>query len=475
MNNRELAECLFDLCGGKDNIELAENCMTRLRVILKDTKKVDYDAIKKTEDVLGLVGEGKDIQIVIGPGKVKKVTDNFNDLLKDSDDENKLSGVQGGLKKLSQIFVPLIPGIMAAGLMLGVASIINVLISQNIVPTNDPLEAVVALLTVIGNGCLSFLCIFVGINAAKVFKCSQILGGLIGGIVLLAGVADFAKEFSDLFNTFPDFQKMIYNPDVPSDSLIMTGKGGVIGVLIGVWILSKIENWLHKHIPDNLDIIIVPFVSALAAGALTIIIIMPLAGLLSGGIIAGLDFLGNSDIIVVKALYGFVLGATFLPMVMLGLHQSLVPIYILQLDTVGYISMIAPQMMAGGANIGAAIAVYFKAKSVGHKSMQSVIKGSLPTAILGIHEPLIYGMTLPIPFLFVPIGIGAGVGGIYCVFTNVLAASYGPATLLGVTTMQPTSMLNYLIGLVISCVAAVIFTQFMCSKKRIQLHKEGLE
>lgn len=470
MNNQQLAEHLLKLCGGRGNVEQAENCMTRLRVILKDVKKVDYEGIKNCEDVLGLVGEGKDIQIVIGPGKVTKVTNFF----KGEDKKETKSGFQGSLKKLSQIFVPLIPGIMAAGLMLGVSSIINVLIAQNTIQTNDVLEALVLLLGVIGNGCLNFLCIFVGINAAKVYKCSPILGGLIGGIVLLAGVADFAKEFSDLFAAFPDVQNIIYNKTVPADSLIMTGKGGVIGVLVGVWILSKIENWLHKRIPDSLDIIVVPFVSALVAGTLMLVITMPLAGLLSEGIINGLEFLGNSDIIIVKIVYGFVLGATFLPMVMLGLHQSLVPIYMLQLDTVGYISMIAPQMMAGGANIGAAIAVYFKAKSVGHKSLQKVIKGSLPTAILGIHEPLIYGMTLPIAILFVPIGIGAGIGGVYCVLTNVLAQSYGPATLLGVTTMQPTSMLNYLIGLVIACAATVIFTYLIVPKKRIKVHKDSL-
>lgn len=161
-------------------------------------------------------------------------------------------------------------------------------------------------------------------------------------------------------------------------------------------------------------------------------------------------------------------------MVMLGMHQAFTPIYFLQLDQVGYISMIGAQMMAGGANIGAAIAIYFKAKSVGHSSLQNVIKGSLPTAILGIHEPLIYGMTLPIMISFVPIGIGAGVGGAFCILTNVMAMSVGPSTLLGVTTMQPDSMINYLLGLLISCVVAIIATYFMVSKERVKQHKDSI-
>lgn len=172
-----------------------------------------------------------------------------------------------------------------------------------------------------------------------------------------------------------------------------------------------------------------------------IVILMPLAGFISTGIIAGLQFMSYSSNIIIQAIYGFVLGATFLPMVMLGLHQSLVPIYFLELDQTGYITIIAAQMMAGGANIGAAIAIYFKAKQVGHNSLKKVIASSLPTAILGIHEPLIYGVTLPIAILFVPIGIGAGIAGAFCIIMQVWSMSYGPATVLGVTTMRPESML----------------------------------
>ena len=159
-----------------------------------------------------------------------------------------------------------------------------------------------------------------------------------------------------------------------------------------------------------------------------------------------------------QGIFGFILGATFLPMVMLGMHQAFTPIYLLQLDQLGHITIIASLMMAGGANIGAAIAIYFKAKSIGHTSLQRIIKGSIPSAILGIHEPLIYGMTLPIMISFVPIGIGGGIGGAYCILANVLAISFGPSTLLGVTTMQPDSMINYLIGLLISCVVSILAT-----------------
>lgn len=484
MENKDLAKYLLKLCGGKTNVAMAENCMTRLRVVLKDKDKADFKKIKNCEDVLGFVGEDKDIQIVIGPGKVAKVTNYFNDLVGDVDatskdskiDKNKSekSGIKRALKMLSQIFIPLIPGIMGCGLILALATILNVLISQQVIPDTTLMKTITTLLSLLGNAVMSFLCIFVGVNAAKVFKCSTILGGLVGGIVLLAGINDLAMLLNQLSIEWFNIKDVIYNEKTPDNSILTTGKGGIIGVIVGVWVLSKIENWLHKKIPDSLDLIIVPLVTILITGTLMILIIMPLTGFIATGIIWVFDWLGNSSSLIVQGIFGFILGATFLPMVMMGMHQALTPIYLLQLDQIGHITIIGSLMMSGGANVGAAIAIYFKAKSVGHTSLQRIIKGSIPSAILGIHEPLIYGMTLPIMISFVPIGIGGGLGGAYCMLTSVFALSFGPSTLLGVTTMEPSSMINYLVGLVISCVSAIIATWFIVSKDRIKQHMDSV-
>lgn len=249
MENQRLAEHLFDLCGGSENVELAENCMTRLRVVLKDSNKADFKGIKSCKGVLGLVGKDEDIQIVIGPGKVAKVTKIFNSLMDNKNSEgnvasksnilqdNKLkknASLQTGLKKLSQIFIPLIPGIMGAGLLLGISSILNVLVQQNVIPDSKTIVAITKLCGLLGNGCLSFLCIFVGINSAKVFKCTTILGGLIGGLVILEGVTEFAAALNDMSLSLFNVDCVLYNSQFPTESLLTTGKGGVIGVVIGV-------------------------------------------------------------------------------------------------------------------------------------------------------------------------------------------------------------------------------------------------
>ena len=245
MENKELAKKILELCGGKTNISMAENCMTRLRVVLIDEEKANLKKIEAMEDVLGLVGKGNDIQIVIGPGKVAKVTNYFKEMISvnaksKSLDENATANnnSKGGVKRflglLSKIFIPLIPGIMGCGLILSIATILDVLVGQSIIPDTTFIKALTTLLSLLGNGILGFLCIFVGINSAKVFKCSTILGGLIGGIVLLTGINDLAIILNQLSLDWFNIGDVIYNEEVPDNSILTTGKGGIIGVIVGV-------------------------------------------------------------------------------------------------------------------------------------------------------------------------------------------------------------------------------------------------
>ncbi|MDO5329705.1 MAG: PTS transporter subunit EIIC [Coriobacteriia bacterium] len=482
MDNKHLAKKLLDLCGGSDNFVEAENCMTRLRVSLKDEKKADIEAIKNSEDVMGFVGGGSEIQIVLGPGKVAKVADYFlaelnNNEWKNTKDEHKKKvnkgAFQGVLKKVSQIFVPLIPGIMAAGLLLGVAEIMHSLNGAGILPDQGIGATIYLILLLLGQACFSFLTVFVGINAAKVFKCTTILGAMVGAIVMMQGVSECSQAIDQLVTHLFNVNTNIYNEATPDASLLLQGKGGVIGVIAGVWILSKIEHALRKKIPDTLDLIVTPLVSFLCVGVLMLLVIMPFAGLLSDGIANGLHYLGTSDIVIVKALYGFLLGALYLPLVLFGLHQGLFPFYTIEIQTLGYTMMICPQLMAGCAQVGAAIAVYIKCKRIHHDSLRKTIAGALPAGILGIGEPLIYGMSLPLAFIFVPIGLAGGCAGIWIVLNGCQALSYGPSALLAIPTMAPASMIPFAIGEVIAVVLGFIFTWFMISKKRLLEHKEN--
>ena len=154
-------------------------------------------------------------------------------------------------------------------------------------------------------------------------------------------------------------------------------------------------------------------------------------------------------------------------MVLLGLHHGLIPIYAIQLEVSGGVSLFPVLAMAGAGQVGAAIAIYIIAKRVQNKRMMKVITGALPAGFLGVGEPLIYGVTLPLFKPFITAGLGAGFGGAYVMLTKVLANAWGPSGLVAIPIMKPESMLNFFIGLVISYIAGFIITYFVIKDKEV--------
>lgn len=278
---------------------------------------------------------------------------------------------------------------------------------------------------------------------------------MIGGISIGANVVEISKIFN------------LYNVDTPLRSVLTTGKGGIIGVIVGVWILSKVEKWVRKNVPDVLDLIITPFVTMLVMAVLFVFIIMPATGFLSDGLVNVLGVIINSDIPVVSVLSGYILSALFLPMVLLGLHHGLIPIYAIQLEAMGGVSLFPVLAMAGAGQVGAAIAIYLKAKRVGNIRMQKVITGALPAGFLGVGEPLIYGVTLPMFTPFITAGLGAGFGGAYVMLMKVMATAWGPSGLVALPLMQPQSTIHYFIGLLVSYIGGFIITYIFIKDKAV--------
>ncbi len=429
MTNQELAKEILVLVGGKSNVVKAGNCMTRLRLTVKDEAAVDKEKLKVLEGVLGLVDEGNSLQVVLGPGKVKKVADIFiNELgvsaVADSNwQENKAalkagqknSAFKKGIRTIAEIFIPLIPAIIAAGLFNGFASLIGTLQGQEILAADGFWKAVQLMFALLGGAFLSYFAIYTGINSAKQFGATEAMGGMIGAASIGANVVELSKMMG------------LYNADVPLNSILTTGKGGIIGVIVGVWILSKVEKAIRKRVPDVLDLVVTPFASLLVTGVLFVFIIMPLAGFVSDGLVAALSIIINSSNPVISVISGYVLSALFLPMVLLGLHHGLIPIYAVQLEQMGGVSLFPVLAMAGAGQVGAAIAIYLVAKKVGNERLKKVIAGALPAGFLGVGEPLIYGVTLPMFKPFITAGIGAGFGGAYVMLTHVMANSWGPS------------------------------------------------
>lgn len=476
MTNDKLAKVIIELAGGESNIVDHANCMTRLRMNVVDMNKVDQTKLKNTENVLGVVAEGNYLQVILGPGKAQKVNDEVSIIMgpgkagsvpgtadeKIGDweankaqikSQQKKNPVKDFLKTISNIFVPLIPAIIAAGLFNGFGSLINQLIADgNIAGDFWTLTALV--FTLIGGAFLSYFQIYTGVQSAKVFGATPAMGGMIGGISIGANIVTISTMLG------------LYNADVPLNSILTTGKGGIIGVIAGVWLLSVVEKWFRKHVPDVLDLVVTPFCSLLVTGVIFIFVIMPVAGFLSDWLVAGLSLIINSSNPVVSVISGFVLAALFLPMVLLGLHHGLIPIYTIQLEAMGGVSLFPVLACAGAGQVGAAIALYLMAKKAKNTRLQQVITGALPAGFLGVGEPLIYGVTLPLGKPFITAGLGAGFGGAYVMAMHVMSSAWGPSGLVAIPLMVGTSgMLHYFIGLCIAYVMGFIITWLMMKPK----------
>lgn len=473
MTNSELARAIVDLLGGKNNVVKAAHCMTRLRVACKDGSLVQANEIKKLDGVLGLVAEGNNYQIVLGPGKVKKVTDICIEdlgLPRNADDagwkankeeiksKQKQSRMKDIMKLISEIFVPIIPAIIAAGLFNGFGSLLSQLITDGVV-SGSVFVMLQLILSLLGSAFLGYFAIYTGIRAAEVFGATPAFGGIIGGISIGANIVEISKMIG------------LYNEEVPLESVLTTGKGGIIGVIFGVWILSVIEKNIRKRVPDVLDLIVTPFTSLLISGIIFIFLIMPIAGFVSDGLVSVLMVIINSTNPVIRIASGFLLAALFLPMVLLGLHHGLIPIYAVQLEQMGGVSLFPVLSMGGAGQVGAAIAIYLMAKKAGNNRMKGIITGALPAGFLGVGEPLIYGVTLPMGKPFITAGIGAGFGGAYIMLTQVMANAWGPSGLVAIPLMQGTSgMLHFLIGLVIAYAGGFIVTSLFIKERDV---KEG--
>ncbi|HDU1127724.1 TPA: PTS transporter subunit EIIC [Listeria monocytogenes] len=469
----EIGKQIFIHVGGMENVSRIAHCMTRVRLGIVDSDLVNVAGLKKVPGVIGVV-EVDTLQIIVGPGVVNKVAGAMAEMagvkIGETIQENLDSGTKTGkelveekasktkaelkakqnnssgfkrlLKSISNIFVPLIPGFVGAGLIAGIAAII----SNNITAGN--LDAAVwtqyiDILGVINKGIFAFLAIYVGINTANEFGGTPVLGGGIAGITLLSGLAE-GHTITNIFTGDP----------------IVAGQGGIIGVLLAVWLMCVLEKNLRKIIPNAIDIIFTPTLVLLIIGLVTIFLIMPFAGLVSDGLVNGINW-----VIEVGGVFaGFVLGTLFLPMVMFGLHQVLTPIHVEMIAQNGYTILLPILAMAGGGQVGAAIALWIRCRK--NKPLVNMIKGGLPVGILGIGEPLIYGVTIPLGKPFLTACLGGGIGGaVIGYFGNVGAIAIGPSGVALIPLIANNEWLSYVIGLIAAYLGGFILTYFFGTPK----------
>lgn len=455
-----IAREIYENVGGPENVKKVIHCMTRVRMMIIDETKVDLAGLKEIKGVLGVI-EDETLQVVIGPGTVNKVAQAMVDMVgvklgepfpdtSDSLDElmaktkanakekyNKPSKFKAVLNTIAKIFVPLIPAFVGAGLIGGLASVLSNLVTAGTLDLAT-WGQIITVLKIIQGGIFSYLAIYVGLNSAQEFGATPALGGVIGAVSLLLGM-DPNAPLKNVFNGTP----------------LSAGQGGIIGVIFAVWLLAIFEKRLHKFVPESLDIIITPTLSLLVIGLAEIFLIMPVAGVISSSLVGAINFILS----VGGGISGFVLGALFLPMVMFGLHQILTPIHLEMISKTGSTQLLPVLAMAGAGQVGAAIALWVRLRK--DKEFVERVKGALPVGILGIGEPLIYGITLPLGRPFVTACIGGGIGGaVIGALGNAGAIAIGPSGVALLPLIADGKWWIYLCGLLGGYIGGFIATYF---------------
>lgn len=450
-----LSDKILEQIGGKENIQKISHCMTRLRLEIKDDNKVNMEELKAVDGVMGVV-EDDTLQIVVGPGTVNKVADamckttgmslnevseeNIDDIVSDKKAELRKKNntpVKNFLRKIGNIFIPLIPALVASGIINGAANF-----AKNAGVSPD--ETWLKLLLFMGSGIFAYLGILVGLNTAKEFGGTPALGAIAGIFVINPGLADI-KLFGEA---------------------LVPGRGGIFAVIFAAWLMAATEKRVRKVVPNAIDIILTPLITVLFVGMMTLIAIQPAAGYLSEGITSGI----NSILDVGGAFAGAILAGTFLPIVMVGLHQGLTPIHMEFINSSGVTPLLPILAMAGAGQVGAAIAIYVKAKH--DAKLRNIIKGALPAGLLGIGEPLLYGVTLPLGRPFITACCGAAVGGAFQGFMSTAATGIGVSGISLIPLIADSKYLIYFLGLVISYAFGFLFTYMFGYKPQKQVEQQ---
>lgn len=456
MDAKKTAKEIYDILGGRENIVSNAVCMTRLRV--KVRKDPDLSELKKVEGVLNVV-EADTLQIVLGPGKVNSVGQEFSKLtgislgfsdnnVEDVAKENKKANkqkhdgpVQRFLQKIANIFVPLLPGIIAAGLIMGITNVINVT-TKNAYNTMWWFAAIKSL----GFVMFGYLAIYVGMNAAKEFGGTAVLGGIIGALFIANDKLPLLAKTGDAGIILPITNK----PFTP-------GIGGLLAALFMGMIVAYLEKQIRKIIPSMLDTFLTPLLTLIISVFIALLIIQPLGTGITKGIYVILDFVYNK----LGLLGGYILAAGFLPLVSVGLHQALTPIHVLLNNpdgpTKGINYLLPILMMAGGGQVGAGLAIYVKTKN---EKLRTMVRNALPVGILGIGEPLMYAVTLPLGKPFITACLGSGLGGFLAALFHLGTISQGVSGLFGLLIVVPGTWIFFIIAMLGAYAGGFVLTYF---------------
>lgn len=449
MDYAKCAKEIFDTVGGRSNLVSAAHCATRLRLVTVDNSKIDMKKLENIDGVKGVFSNNGQLQLIIGIGTVNKVYDEFlkvSGMTAATKEEVKAAAAakqpvfKRMIKALGDVFVPILPAIVASGLMMGLVEALG-----KAMPAFAGSDWY-GILDLFSNTAFTFLPILIAVSAARVFGGNIFLGAVIGMIMIHPNLINAWSVASMDAADIPVWHLFGF-------SIRQVGyQGHVIPVIIAVWIMCKLENWLHKHVPEMIDLFVTPLCTVLITGFLTIGLIGPVFSTAETYVLEFASWI----ITVGHGIGAMIMGAIYPLTVVCGIHHMYNVIEAGMLASDGLNIWMPIASAANFAQGAACLAVGLKARNYKTKSI------SIPSALsaaLGITEPAIFGVNLRFMKPLVCGMAGGAVGALLGSIFHIGATSYGVTGIPGFLTTLDYSA-QYAIMLAVSFAVAFALTWF---------------
>ncbi|WPP39863.1 PTS system trehalose-specific EIIBC component [Paenibacillus hunanensis] len=456
---REDVEKIVEAIGGKENIEVATHCVTRLRFSLVDEGKVNKQALDDNELAKGYFSTQGQFQVIIGPGIVDKAYDELIAITggqRASKDDVKAaaikhkSPIQQFIKTLSDIFIPLLPALVTAGLLLGINNLLTgtdiFFKGQSLVQVYPQWADFAAIVNTIASTAFTFLPALVGWSAATRFGGSPLLGVVLGLILVnpsLLSAYDYAKAYNE--GTVPTWNLFGFHVNA------VGYQGQVLPMLVAAYVLVVIEKWLNRKVPDSLKLLVVAPVALLVTGFLAFVIIGPVTFTLGNWLTAGVVWVFST----VPWLGGLLYGGLYAPLVITGMHHTFLAVDLQLINSTGGTflwPMLALSNIAQGA---AALAMMFVIRS---QKMKSLSATTSITAFLGVTEPAVFGVNVRFKYPLFMGMLGSAIGGVLLTMNNVRAFAVGVGGLPGFLAIDVANWGIFFIGMAIALVVPFVGT-----------------
>ena len=475
MDHAKVAGEVVEAVGGASNISAAAHCATRLRLVIADESKINQQALDDNEDLKGTFAAGGMFQIIVGPGDVDQVYANMvanHGVREVSKDEAKEEAEKGGnlfsrfIKMIADIFVPILPALVAGGLMMAINNVMTaegLFGAKSLTQMYPGIADYAALINMVSSAAFASLPVLVGFSAAKRFGGNVYLGAAIGAAMVSSDLLNAWNTGAALAGEATVSYWHIFGMDVAKIGY----QAQVIPTLAVTYVMCLIEKSLHKVLKGTADFLLTPLITMLVTGFLAFTIIGPVTRVAAEYLTWGINWTYST----LGVFGGLLFGLVYSPIVVTGLHQSFPAIEIPLLPVNGGVGdFIFPvASMANVAQGAAALAVFFKTRDAKLKGLAGAGGAS---AVFGITEPAIFGVNLRLRWPFFCAMAAAAIGSAGVALLNVRGQALGAAGFVGFVSIMPKSIPAYLALEVLVFVLSFGFT-FAYAMTRGKADMEG--